>query len=132
MAALFQFDKPRMKKWRSKFKRFIDETIAEARSLPYKSSSAFLLAFAKSNRIEPDDLATERAMGVGEIIAFVMISFWKHVEKFQSVAQLHRFLQAACKPSGIVITLKRVEKLCQRIGLRFKGRGRPRKIQTIQ
>ena len=82
--------------------------------------------------IKPDDLATERRLGVNERITWVMFQFWKPISKFQSVAQLHRLLSAAAKPKGIEITLKRVEKLCQRIGLKFKGRGRPKgsKIQT--
>ena len=120
-----------MKKWRAVFKEFMDETLASARNRPYPESSAFLEAFGKANVIKPDDLATERRMGVGERIAYVMILFWRDISKFESVAQLHQFLSAAGKPMGIVITLKRVEKLCYRIGLKFKGRGRPKgKIQT--
>lgn len=117
--------------WRPIFKTFIDETMASARNRPYLESSAFLEAFGKANVIKPDDLATEKTMGVGERIAYVMISYWPWIAKFESVAQLHQFLAAAFKPMGIVITLKRVEKLCFRIRLKFKGRGRPkRKIQT--
>lgn len=121
-----------MEKWRPIFTKFIDEVITEARQRPYAESSAFLEAFGKANVIKPDDLATEKTMGVGERIAYVMITFWRPISKFESVAELHTFLQAAAKPSGIVITLKRVEKLCQRIGLKFKNRGRPKKkiIQT--
>jgi hypothetical protein len=60
-----------------------------------------------------------------------MIMFWRPISKFESIAQVHQLLSTAAKPMGVVITLKRVEKLCQRIGLKFKGRGRPRgKIQT--
>ena len=70
-------------------------------------------------------------MGVGERIAYVMLLFWRDISKFESVAQLYHLLSEASKPMGIEITLKRVEKLCQRIGLKFKSRGRPkRKIQT--
>jgi hypothetical protein len=120
-----------MEKWRPVFRKFIDETLASARNRPYPESSAFLEAFGKANVIKPDDLATERTMGVGERIAYVMILFWRPISKFESVAQLYQLLSLAAKPMGIVITLKRVEKLCQRIGLKFKGRGRPKgKIQT--
>jgi hypothetical protein len=121
----------RLHEWRPVFDRYIDETLASARKRPYPESSAFLEAFGKANVINPDDLATERTMGVGDKIAYVMIAFWQPIAKFQSVAQVHQFVSAAAKPAGIVITLKRVEKLCQRIGLKFKGRGRPKgKIQT--
>ena len=120
-----------LQKWRPVFKNFIDEILASARTRPYLESSAFLEAFGKANVIKPDDLATERTMGVGERIAYVMIVFWRPISKMESIAQLHQMLATAAKPAGIVITLKRVEKLCQRVGLKFKGRGRPKgKIQT--
>ena len=121
-----------LQKWRPVFKNFIDETLASARTRPYLESSTFLEAFGKANVIKPEDLATERTVGVGERIAYVMIMLWRPISKMESVAQIHKILSKAAKPMGIVITLKRVEKLCQRIGLKFKGRGRPKgKIQTI-
>lgn len=120
-----------LEKWRRIFKKFIDEILASARERPYAESSAFFDAFGRANVIEADELATERTMGVGERIAYVMVLMWRDIARLESVAQLHQLLSAAAKPMGIVITLKRVEKLCQRIGLKFKGRGRPkRKIQT--
>ena len=119
------------KAWRPLFKSFIDDALASARNRPYPESSAFLEAFGKANVIKPDDLATEKTMGVGERIAYGMILYWRPISKLESVAQLYQLLSTAARPMGIVITLKRVEKLCQRIGLKFKGRGRPkRKIQT--
>lgn len=121
-----------LQKWRPVFRKFIDETLASARTRPYLESSMFLEAFGKANVIKPDDLATERTIGVGERIAYVMIMLWRPISKMESIAQIHQMLSKAAKPVGIVITLKRVEKLCQRIGLKFKGRGRPKgKIQTI-
>src|ERR1017187_4824155 len=43
-----------------------------------------------------------------------------------------RMFEMALKRHGIVVKYKRIEKLCQRIKLKFKGRGRPpeSKIQT--
>ena len=121
-----------MKKWRIIFKRFINEVAIEARSRPYPEASAFAEGFGKGNVIKPNDLASEGKIGVGERIAWVMNMFWPAISKFESVAELHKLLSAAAKPMGIEITLKRIEKLCQRIGLKFKGRGRPKKskIQT--
>ena len=118
-------------KWRSNFREFIAKTLAAAQLRPYPESSAFFEAFGRANVIKPDELATERRIGVGERIAYVMLLFWRDIANFESVAQLHHLLSSAAKPMGIEITLKRVEKLCQRTGLKFKGRGRPkRKIQT--
>ncbi len=121
----------KMEKWRAVFKKFIDDTLADARTRPYAESSAFLEAFGKANVIKPDEFVTERKIGVGERIAYVMIFHWKHISKLESIGQLHRILEVAGQQMGVVITLKRVEKLCQRIGLKFRRRGRPKKkIQT--
>jgi hypothetical protein len=118
-----------MKKWRPIFKRFIDETLSSARKRPYPQAAAFLEAFGKANVIKPDDLASENRLGVSEKIAWVMVLLWRPISKLQSVAQLHQILATAAKRKGIEISLKRIEALCRRIGLRFKGRGRPRKIR---
>jgi len=114
-------------KWRPVFKKFIDEAVTSARARPYTESTAFLSAFGKAVVIKPNDLAVERTIGVGERIAWVMVSMWRTFERFETVAQLHFVLAAAAKRHGVIITLKRVEKLCSRIGLKFKGRGRPKK-----
>jgi len=60
------------------------------------------------------------------------LMMWRTIERLESVAQLHRIFEQALKPRGIVIKYKRIEKLCQRIKLKFKGPGRPpgSKIQT--
>jgi hypothetical protein len=95
-------------------------------------ASAFFEAFGKAIVIKPDDLLTERTMGVGDKICWVMLMMWRTIERLESVAQLHRIFEQALKPRGIVIKYKRIEKLCQRIKLKFKGPGRPpgSKIQT--
>jgi len=132
LARAFKKYAQKMRKWRPLFKKFIDETLVSARKLPYSESSAFLEAFGKAVVIKPDDLASEDKVGVGERIAWVMFLYWQQIAKFSSVGELHRFLSLAAKPMGIVISLKRIEKLCWRIGLKFRKPGRPKKgkIQT--
>jgi hypothetical protein len=114
------------KPWYPAFIGFIKETLGSVCDRPYEEAVTFFQAFSGSMSIKPTDLETERTMGVSDKIAFVMILEWRAISKLQSVGQLHKILSAALKPHGIVITLKRVEKLCQRIELRFKGRGRPK------
>ena len=75
--------------------------------------------------IKPDDLLAERTMGVGDKICWTMFVMWQDMERLESVAQLHRIFEKALKPLGIVVKYKRIEKLCQRIKLKFKGPGRP-------
>jgi hypothetical protein len=120
----WSFEKPKL--WYPAFTKFLKETLGSVCDRTYAEAVTFFQAFGGSMSIKPTDLETERTMGVSEKIAFVMILDWRAIAKLQSVGQLHKTLDTALKPHGIVITLKRVEKLCQRIGLRFKGRGRPK------
>jgi hypothetical protein len=118
--------------WGPVFKGFMKETVASACERPYVEASAFFEAFGKAVVMKPDELLTERTMGVGDKICWAMFVMWQETERLESVAQLHRALEQALKPRGIVVKYKRIEKLCQRIKLKFKGRGRPpvSRIQT--
>jgi hypothetical protein len=111
--------------WRPIFIKFMQETLSSACERPYIESSAFFEAFGKSIVIKPDELLTARTMGVGDKICWTMITMWPEIERLESVAQLHRVFEQALKPKGITVKYKRIEKLCQRIKLKFKDRGRP-------
>ncbi|HZM05764.1 MAG TPA: exodeoxyribonuclease VII small subunit [Candidatus Saccharimonadales bacterium] len=129
--ALKQYEEGQ-KIWRPIFKKFIQEVLSSACERPYAESSAFFEAFGKAIVIKPDELLTERTMGVGDKICWAMFHMWREIEQLQSVADLHRHLETALKPRGMIIKYKRIEKLCQRIKLKFKSPGRPpgNKIQT--
>jgi hypothetical protein len=129
---LSQEVKAGQKAWEPIFKGFMKDTLASVCERPYLEASAFFEAFGKAVVIKPDDLLTERTMGVGEKICWIMFVRWQEIERLESVAQLHRVFEKALKPRGIVVKYKRIEKFCQRIKLKFKGRGRPpgSKIQT--
>jgi hypothetical protein len=120
------------KVWRPKFQEFIQETLSETCGRPYVESSAFFEAFGKAVVMKPDDLETERTMGVGDKVCLYLFASWRLIEGFHSVGELHRHLEKVFKPYGIVLRQKRIEKLCQRIKLKFKEPGRPPggKIQT--
>lgn len=59
----------------------------------------------------------------------VLVIWWRFIADCQSIAQLHAWLTRVLGPNRAG-HLKRTEKICQRLGLKLKGRGRPRKIQT--
>ena len=121
-----------MKVWRPRFKTFMQETLSSACERPYIEASAFFEAFGKASVMKPDELLTERTMGVGDKICWIMFVEWQQIERLESVAQLHRVFEQALKPHGIIVKHKRIERFCQRIKLKFKSRGRPpgSKIQT--
>ena len=116
---------PEMQIWLSKFTEFMQEALSSACERPYVEASAFFEAFGKAIVIKPDDLLTERTMGVGDKICWTMFVMWQDIERLESVAQLHRLFEKVLKPRGIVLKYKRIEKLCNRIKLKFKGPGRP-------
>ena len=115
----------RDKTWQPIFRQFMQETLASVCERPYEEASAFFDAFGKATVMKPDEFLTERTMGVGDKMCWIMIVSWQEIERLESIAQLHRILEKALKPHGIVVRYKRIEKLCQRIKLKFKGRGRP-------
>jgi hypothetical protein len=117
--------RPDLNIWKPKLTAFMQETLASACERPYIEASAFFEAFGKSIVMKPDDLLTERTMDVGDKISWSIFANWQQIEKLQSVGHLHRELEKALKPKGVIVRYKRVEKLCQRIKLKFKEPGRP-------
>jgi hypothetical protein len=111
--------------WRLKLIGFVQEVLTSACERPYLEASAFFEAFGKAVVMKPDALLTERTAGVGEKICWVMFVMWRDIERLRSVGELHRVLEQALKPRGIKVKYKRIEKLCQRIKLKFKDPGRP-------
>ena len=60
-----------------------------------------------------------------EIYVFMLI-FWKAIDRLNSVRDLHELLVKVFG-AGRIGDQKRIEKICQRIGLSFRKAGRPRK-----
>ena len=83
-----------MSVWRPKFKKFMQEALSSACERPYIEAAAFFEAFGKAVVMKPDDLLTERTMGVGEKICWTMFVEWQQIERLESVAQIGR---ASCR-----------------------------------
>ncbi len=71
---------------------------------------------------DKSNLATE--------ILFFVAMFWRLVVRLKNVRELHAWLTRMLGASKVG-DRKRVEKICQRIGLHFGQRGRPRIIPTV-
>lgn len=63
-------------------------------------------------------------------IYFLLVMSWRFVSRMQSVTELHEFL-IRFLGAARVGERKRVEKICERMGIRFRARGRPRKSDSI-
>jgi len=64
---------------------------------------------------------------VGDKIVQTLFFHWRTFARLESVAEVHRLLAAIFTKQGLVISKDRIAKLCRVIGLRYRGRGRPRK-----
>lgn len=64
-------------------------------------------------------------------IYFRMFLRWQEVEKLTSVSDLRSFLLAQGVKEEVLGDPKRLEKICQRIGLSFRKPGRPRTTEVL-
>lgn len=89
------------------------------------SKAVFLEGLAKASK-EPWLNPTHSPADTAFPIYATLLYYEDEIEKCGSVPDLHRWLCDLCGERQIG-DIKRLEKLCQRIGLKFRGRGRPRK-----
>ena len=106
--------------------RLAKRGLRSALEQPFDDANEFLLGFSQAFSRKP---RTNNASDIGTSatqIYFYMFICWRVVESMQSVHQLHHWLVKSFGPYRIG-DLKRVEKVCQRIGLRYRKPGRPKK-----
>lgn len=63
-------------------------------------------------------------------VYLLLVMWWRFVVRFASVTQFHGLVIRCLGPSRAG-GKKRTEKICQRIGLKFRSRGRPRLNPTL-
>ncbi len=95
---------------------------------PYDDMKEFLLGYAGAFAQKP------RGSGVGsfgntafEIYNFMLV-YWRIIDRLDSVHHLHEVLVKVFGPYRTG-DLTRTEKICQRIELRYRKPGRPKKIK---
>lgn len=93
-----------------------------------KESSEYHRGYSDGLRGIGQDAPGDRSTLATEI-HFALMIWWRFVARLDSVAALHSWLSRVLSPSKVG-ELKRVEKITQRLGLRFRSKGRPKKIQT--
>lgn len=87
----------------------------------YGECCEFFSAFAKGMTLGPKN--TERTNT--RLLLFLAMA-WREIEKLPSVGEVYRTLSSTEGGKRLVGPLPRFEKLCFRIGLKLKGRGRPK------
>ena len=94
-------------------------------------SIPFFEAFSKAFLRAPSDLGASNFLRTSTHVQYLMLREWRWVATFQSVRELHEWL---CRnfETHLVGDQKRIEKMCERIGLHFGQPGRPRKNGKIK
>lgn len=92
----------------------------------YAECAEFFSAFADGMKQTPNELERTNT----RIILTLLIG-WRTFVQFPSIRAVH---EAFCKGMGVrlVGNLKRFEKMCQRIGFKVRGKGRPKTVAKVQ
>ena len=104
----------------TQFEEGMHRAFTRATDADFSECVQFFEGFADGLKKPPE--TTERT---NTKLLFLLLISWRNVEKQPSVRSLHALL---CKLMGkqVVGDLKRFEKVCQRLGLKLRARGRPK------
>lgn len=112
--------------WYCAMRRFAKRALCSSVDQSYEDMTDFLLGYADAFSRKPK---TMQAGNIGnptfELYVFMLL-LWPTIERMDSVRQFHEVLVkviGAPRVGG----QKRIEKICQRIGLSFRKPGRPQK-----
>ena len=112
--------------WYSALRRFAKKALCSSVDQNYEDMKEFLLAYSEAFSRK---LTGTGAGSIGHSafeIQLCMLHNWRIVEQLNSVRHLHETLVKAFGTYRVG-DLKRIEKICQRIGLRYKAPGRPKR-----
>lgn len=117
--------------WYDGMRRLAGRVLKSAVYQSYEDMSAFLTAFSNGFNRKPKVTA-----GIGDFgstnfaIYHFMLMHWRAVDRLDSVPSLHQLLRR-CLGEYRTGDLKRVEKICQRVGLHYRKPGRPKKAGAV-
>jgi hypothetical protein len=109
----------------------VQRSLAVACGQSYADSTQFFTAFAKALDKRPADASASNFQRTTTKVYWVLFQAWPSVEGMGSVHELQQSLCNHLEPH-LVGNIKRVEKICQRLGLRLGPRGRPKKAEVLK
>lgn len=117
----------RWERLRAQIRRLVRRALSAAQARPFVEAQAFLDAYRDGvAAVSPEKLFDHTLYSRNQKLLFTLQYLWPVMPKLGSVGELHRQLtQALGEPK--VGDLKNLQRLTGQIGLRFRGRGRPRK-----
>ena len=115
-------------KWYPGIRRLAQMALCSTVDQTYEDMRDFLTAFSSGFARKPSSFQVgDIGNPTFEIYLFLLL-FWRAVSRFKSVPELHRVLIRIFGPHRTG-DIKRIEKICQRIGLHFRKPGRPPKTK---
>jgi hypothetical protein len=102
-------------KWIMAMQQFAILALSSSIDQSYEDMSDFLLGFANAFSKKPKSFKFGGLGNTNSEIYRHMLMYWKIVAEFKTVPQLHAFLEEKLGKQGTG-ELKRIEKICQRIG----------------
>lgn len=111
--------------WYSGLRRLAKRALATCVDQSYPDMREFLLAYASAFARKPTNFSYDSFGNSAFEVYIFMLWHWRIIEKLDSVSELHKLL---VKQLGLQRTgdLKRIEKICSRIGLHLRKAGRPK------
>lgn len=106
----------------------LKRSLALAVDQSHADAAQFFTSFAKGLNKMPSDIQASNFQRSTTRVYCIMLAAWRSVERLKSV---HELQQGLCRhmDTHAVGNVKRIEKICQRIGLSFGLPGRPKKIR---
>lgn len=117
--------------WYPALRELAKKALSSCMDQPYDDAKEFLSAYAAAFAQKPSGLGTGNMGSSAFNIYNFMLIHWRAIERLNSVHHLHEVLVKVFGPFRTG-DLKRIEKICQRIGLHYRKSGRPQKNETIQ
>ena len=116
----------RLWEWYEALRRLAGRALKSCVYQSYEDMSAFLLAFSNAFSRKPKITSGFGDFGKTTFIIYhFMVWNWRAIDGLASVRELHEMLRKAIGEYRVG-DLKRIEKICQRSGLRFRKPGRPK------
>jgi hypothetical protein len=116
----------RLYEWYGALRRLAGRALKSCVYQQYEDMSEFLSAYSRAFSRKP-----KTTSGIGDFgntafgIYHFMLFHWRAIERLESVRELHEMLRKHLGEYRVG-GLKRVEKICQRIGCHFRKAGRPK------
>lgn len=112
--------------WYGGLRRLAKRALATCVDQSYEVMREFLLAYSSAFARKPAKFNCGSFGNLAFEVYIFMLWHWRMVEKLDSVPELHKLLVKHLGQNRAG-DLKRIEKICQRIGLHFRKPGAPKK-----